>query len=49
MQVGATLDLPYLTMEEDSFAADPFPHFAKARAQHPWLARWTLGYVVTDY
>jgi cytochrome P450 len=49
MQSGAELDLPYLTMEEDAFAADPFPHFARARAQHPWLARWTLGYVVTDY
>ncbi len=49
MQQGATLDLPYLTMDEDAFAMDPFPHFATARAQHPWLARWTLGYVVTDY
>ena len=49
MQQAATLDLPYLTMDEDAFAADPFPHFAAARAQHPWLARWTLGYVVTDY
>ena len=49
MQKGAELDLPYLTMDEDAFAEDPFPHFAKARAEHPWLARWTLGYVVTDY
>ncbi len=49
MQPGAELDLPYLTMDEDAFAVDPFPHFAEARARHPWLARWTLGYVVTDY
>ncbi len=49
MQQAAELDLPYLTMDEDAFAADPFPQFANARAQHPWLARWTLGYVVTDY
>ncbi|MCB2076419.1 MAG: cytochrome P450 [Novosphingobium sp.] len=49
MQAAADLDLPYLTMDEDAFAEDPFPHFRKARAQHPWLARWTLGYVVTDY
>lgn len=49
MQRGAELELPYLEMETDAFAADPFPHFAEARAQHPWLARWKLGYVVTDY
>lgn len=49
MQAATELDLPYLTMDQDDFAADPFPHFAQARAQHPWLARWTLGYVVTDY
>jgi hypothetical protein len=49
MRRGTELELPYLTMDEDAFAEDPFPHFARARAQHPWLARWTLGYVVTDY
>ena len=49
MQMGAELDLPYLEMESDAFASDPFPHFERARAEHPWLARWTLGYVVTDY
>jgi len=49
MQQGRDLDLPYLTMESDDFAADPLPHFERARAQHPWLARWVLGYVVTDY
>jgi len=49
LQYGADLDLPFLTMDEDAFAEDPFPHFARARAAHPWLARWKLGYVVTDY
>lgn len=49
MQRGAELKLPYLAMEDDAFAADPFPRFEEARAQHPWLARWVLGYVVTDY
>ena len=49
MQYGAELDLPWLAMEEDAFSADPFPHFARARAAHPWLARWKLGYVITDY
>lgn len=46
---GSELDLPYLKMEDDAFAADPFPHFERARESHPWLARWMLGYVVTDY
>ncbi|HMP55058.1 MAG TPA: cytochrome P450 [Novosphingobium sp.] len=41
--------MPFLPMDEDAFSADPFPHFVRARAQHPWLARWKLGYVITDY
>jgi cytochrome P450 len=47
--MGADIELPYLEMEADAFAADPLPHFERARAAHPWLARWVLGYVVTDY
>jgi hypothetical protein len=49
MEFAAQIDLPFLEMESDGFAADPFPHFAAARKRHPWLARWALGYVVTDY
>jgi cytochrome P450 len=49
IQKGADLELPYLEMEQDSFAENPFPHFERARKEHPWLARWHLGYVVTDY
>lgn len=45
---AATLDLPFLAVEADAFAADPFPEFARARAAHPWLARWSGGYVITD-
>lgn len=40
------LDLPFLPMEEEAFAADPFPYFDEARQQHPWLARCSFGYVV---
>jgi cytochrome P450 len=43
------LELPYLAMQESGFATDPFPHFAAARQQHPWLATSSLGYVVTNY
>lgn len=49
MQQAADLDLPFLDMGEDWFAANPYPEFARARAQHPWLARWPIGYVITDY
>jgi hypothetical protein len=45
----AELQLPHLAMEEPWFARDPFPHFAAARAAHPWLATSSLGYVVTNY
>ena len=43
------LALPYLPMDEASFAEDPFPHFAAARAAHPWLATCPFGFVVTQY
>lgn len=46
---ATSLDLPWLAMDEPAFAADPFPHFAAARAQHPWLARSPFGYVINDY
>ena len=45
----AALDLPYLPMDEASFAEDPLPRFAEARAQHPWLATCPYGIVVTAY
>jgi len=40
------LDLPFLQLESPEFAADPYGHFAKAREQHPWLARSNFGLVV---
>jgi cytochrome P450 len=49
VQRAADLDLPFLDMGEDWFAANPYPEFARARAAHPWLARWPIGYVITDY
>jgi len=41
--------LPLLPMEDPAFAADPIPHFAAARRDHPWLARWQHGPIVTNY
>jgi cytochrome P450 len=49
MQALADLDLYHLRWEEPSFAADPVPEFAKARAKHPWIARCDAGYVIFEY
>ena len=49
MQAVNTLTLPELAMETPEFAADPFSRFTAARSQHPWLARTSVGIVVTQY
>jgi cytochrome P450 len=49
MMMIADLELPYLALEEASFAADPFTPFETARRQHPWLAKCSFGYVLTQY
>jgi cytochrome P450 len=46
---AAELELPYLAMDQKWFAEDPFPHFAEARAAHPWLGTSPYGYVILDY
>lgn len=40
------LELMELPIEDRAFGADPEPWFAQARAQHPWLARFSHGYLV---
>ena len=40
------LDLMELPIEDRAFGADPEPGFAQARACHPWLAKFTHGYLV---
>ena len=49
MQRLDELKLPHLTMEDPGFAANPFPHFAAARAAHPWLATCAFGHVVHQF
>ena len=49
MQSITQLSLPQLVTEDPKFAEDPFPPFAAARRQHPWLAKNSFGYVVTEY
>lgn len=43
------LELHHLPLEEATFASNPLPHFAAARAKHPWLAVSSFGYVVHEY
>lgn len=45
----AELDLPFLPIEEPAFSLDPAERFIAARAQHPWLARISVGYMITQH
>lgn len=40
------LDLMHLPIEDRAFAVDPEPWFEQARARHPWLAKFSHGYLV---
>lgn len=40
------LDLMELPIEDRAFGADPEPWFELARERHPWLAKFTHGYLV---
>ncbi|MEO6717345.1 MAG: cytochrome P450 [Novosphingobium sp.] len=42
-------ELPLLPIETPQFSADPQPFLEAARAQHPWLARFSQGYAVHGY
>lgn len=42
----AELDLMELPIEDRAFGADPEPWFVQARQRHPWLAKFTHGYLV---
>lgn len=43
------LNLMHLPIEDRAFGADPEPWFAQAREYHPWLARFSHGYLVHGY
>ena len=49
MQNLAELELHYLPVEEQSFADDPFGQLVEARKVHPWLAKTSFGYAMTQY
>lgn len=43
------MSLPELPVESPGFQSDPMPYVEKARVQHPWLARFSQGYIVHGY
>jgi len=43
------LDLPFLPIEDPAFSLNPVERFAEARRQHPWLARISVGYMLTEH
>jgi len=43
------MELPTLPVEQPAFWADPMPYVEAARPQHPWLARFSAGYIVHGY
>jgi cytochrome P450 len=46
MSVVADLALPVLPVEQPTFWANPDPFIEEARRQHPWLARFSRGFIV---
>lgn len=42
------LNLPFLPVEDREFSLDPVSRFIGARKAHPWLAKFSVGYVVTE-
>lgn len=49
MQKLTELDLPYLKLEDPALCRNPYPYFAGAREQHPWLAKSVYGVVVHEF
>jgi cytochrome P450 len=49
MQVVTEAALPTLPVEQPEFWADPTTYVEAARREHPWLARFSQGYLVHGY
>ena len=49
MDVATEAQLPVLPVEGAEFSADPEPFLIDARKAHPWLARFSQGYVIHGY
>jgi len=49
MQSIHDLDLMHLPVDQPELAANPWPYFAAAKRQHPWLAASNVGFLVHEY
>lgn len=49
MVAAAETSIPMIPVETLEFSADPDPFLQAARREHPWLARFSQGYVVHGY
>lgn len=49
MQTVTEMELPTLPVEDPAFEADPMPFVEAARTRHPWLARFSRGYIIHGY
>lgn len=49
MQTPSDIALPVLPVDTVEFSSDPDSHLEAARRAHPWLARFSQGYVVFGY
>jgi cytochrome P450 len=49
MELATETTIPTLPVETPEFAANPDPYLEEARRLHPWLARFSQGYVVHGY
>lgn len=49
MEPPAETSIPTLPVETPEFCANPYPYLDAARREHPWLARFSQGYIVHGY
>lgn len=49
MDLSDTQTIPVLPVETPEFSANPDPFLIEARSHHPWLARFSQGYVIHGY
>jgi cytochrome P450 len=47
--VAAATEIPVLPVELPEFSSNPMPYVEAARRQHPWLARFSQGFIVHGY